>query len=294
MTSATRIAMNIAATLLRPRLPLARCAIGLSLAACVSARADVAPVPPGFGVQERHVEMHVVYSRSQGESPNAVDRASIEKSCAVQRQLGATATTPTFEAGFDRPNRVELIQIVAPDAWASYETIHGYACDPASMGSARDACACTYRELTSRFVHIRKAAGASTEVIDAEPTRGTGTRRTRAGAYRAPEGRPDAAAFGPVVGHDVVAGMPCTIRRVDLGSGRLERCLADRVPAVPEALRDQELAQTRSLLVNGAATARDWRRTQLVQPDADIDAGVFDAPRDVAFKTVGAASREKP
>jgi hypothetical protein len=260
----------------------------------VPAHADVAPLPPDFGIQARHETVHAIYSKSQGESPNMVDRRQIEANCAIRRQFGSTSLTPIFEAGFDRPNRTEWVRVVAPTAWANYETMQGYACDPASMGPKHDDCGCTYREMTSRFVHIRKSVDGVTDVIDAEVTRGTGTRRTRRETWPMPGTGPDVAVFGPVVGHDVVAGMPCSIRRQDLGTGRTERCLADRVPSVPRQQQDQLLAQTMYHLDHGQPIKRDWWRTEVILPEADVDAGIFDAPRGIAFKNLDAAPGGRP
>jgi hypothetical protein len=253
-----------------------------------AARAQPLPVPPGFGVQARGQGTQVSYSELTGEGPNQANRSLVERTCAMKRQIDPSTPIPVFEAGFDRPNTRDIIQVVAPAAWASYETITGYVCDPATSNGADDVCSCTFREMTTRFVHIRKAAGAATEVIDIDLGKRTGTRRLRKSVYEPPVAPRDLSWFGPVVGHDVIAGFPCSIRRQDLGTGRTERCLADRVSSVPQALQDQQLSQTMYLMDQGAPIRRDWSRTQRIVPDADIDVGVFDALSGIALKTLGA------
>lgn len=270
----------------RATVVLAAAAALLQALACAAA---TAPVPGGFGIVERKATTPATWSVMSGESPNVTERNVIERTCAMKRSIGATTSTPVFEAGTDRPDRVEITQITSAAGWASYETIHGTVCDPASMDASHDLCGCTFRDMTSRFVHIRKPVAGATEFIDVDLAKGTGTRRLHAPAPPAQHAAPDAGLFGPVVGHDVVAGVACSVHRQDLGTGRTERCLADPADGVPAPLHYQELAKTMYLLGPDGATRRDWRRTDRIDTEAEVDLGVFDAPTGVALRTIGPA-----
>jgi hypothetical protein len=276
---------TVSSPLRRVRALSAACAL-----VAAAAHAERAAPPAGFGVEPRGTTVVASYSVMEGESPDAVDRGLVEHTCALKREAGATRFTPVFEPGTDRPVSVRIEQIVAPTAWASYETLQGPVCDPSTLDASRDLCSCTFRTMTSRFVHIRKAAGQAAEVIDVDLVKGTGTRRTRNAPYHAETAAPDPEAFGPVVGHDVVAGLSCSIRRRDLGTSRTELCLADRTPSVPAALQERELAKTVYALDGARADRREWRRVQRIAPDADIDAGVFDPPHGVSIRNLGPAT----
>lgn len=237
------------------------------------------PVPPDFGVVERHELIQAHWSLMRGESPSAVDRATIEKVC----KLGERSM-PIFEDDPGRPDTVEIVHIVAPTAWAGYETMSGVVCDPASMDASKDICGCTFRRMTSRFVHIRKASGAGTEVIDVQLAKASARRSVRKAALRAPDDPPTAASLGAAVGHDIVAGTPCTLYRRDIGISRTELCLSDPTDDTPPALRLQELARTTFLIEDGIPVRREWRRVERIEPNAQIDAGVFDLPAGVTIK----------
>ena len=267
--------------------PTLRRALSAATLALLSTAADAAtmPVPPDFGVVERHATVTASWSLMRGESPSVIDRAAIEQLCTAKRAIGATRSTPVFEGPAGEPNSVEIIHVVATTAWASYETIRGIVCDPASMDASKDLCSCTFRSKTSRYVHIRKANGAGTEVIDARINDATATRRTSSGVFFHPPGAmADPASLGPVVGHDVIVGRPCSIHRRDLATLRTELCLTDPTDDTPPALRYQELASTSFRLEAGVPSRRDWRRVERIEPDAEIDAGVFDLPAGVVVK----------
>ena len=250
-------------------------------------QAAPAPLPEGFGVVAHHATVPAVWSTTSGESPGTVDRPVIERTCATKRALGVTTRLPIFEAGSDRPNSVTIVQIVSPGAWASYETIRGNVCDPSSMDAAHDLCSCTFREMTSRFVHIRKDAGDATTVIDIDLNKASATQSQRKSMPLRKPGNLDASQFGPVVAHEVVAGMPCSVHRQDLGTGRTERCLADAVDSVPVELQLQELSKAMYLLQGTEAVRRDWRRTDRIDAAAEVDLGVFDVPAGIEVRNFG-------
>ena len=279
-----RIPSASRAVLMIPSLRRALSAASLPLLATAAGAATL-PVPPDFGIVERHEAVTASWSLMRGESPSVVDRDAIEQLCAAKRSIGATGSTPVFEAGTGQPNTVEIIHIVAASAWASYETLSGTVCDPASMDAAKDLCSCTFRSKTSRFMHIRKASGAGTDVIDARITDATATRRLSRGTFfHPPSAMADPASFGPVVGHDVVAGRPCSIHRRDLATLRTELCLSDPTDDTPLGLRYQELASTTFRLEPAGPSRRDWRRAERIEPEGEIDAGVFDLPAGVAVR----------
>ena len=253
------------------------------------AAAEPAPLPDGFGIVPRHETVAAVWSTTAGESPSTWSRAALERTCAAKRTAGLTTRTPVFEADPDRPNAVRIVQVVAPQAWASYETVQGTMCDAATLRT--DLCACTFRTTTSRYVHLRRTRDGVTEVIDIDLAKGSATRRTRRAASAASSASAPAAAdvgfFGAVVGHDTVAGMPCSLRRQELAAGHIDRCLADAAAQVPVALQGQELSMATFALQDGTAVRRDWRRTERVDAQADVDLGVFDVPAGVAVRDLG-------
>lgn len=261
--------------------------IATALASAIASAAP-APLPDGFGVVPRHESVAAVWSTTAGESPGNWNRATITATCAAKRSMGATTHTPVFEADPDQPNTVRIVQVVAAQSWASYETVEGAMCDAATLRD--DLCACTFHRVTSRYVHLRNTHDGRTDVIDIDLAKASATRRTRRAAAE-PAGAPAAAPsfFGPVVGHDTIAGMPCSLRRQAIGTGGIERCLADAVAQVPVALQGQELSKTTTWLQDGVAVRRDWRRTERVDTDADVDRGVFDVPAGVTLRDLEAA-----
>ena len=269
----------------QPRL-LRRAAIAAATLAPLLAAAAPAPLPDGFGIAPRHETMSAAWSTTSGESPGMWSRAVVERTCAAQRAAGLTTHAPVFEADPDRPNAVRIVQVVAPQAWASYETVQGAMCDAATLH--RDLCACTFRATTSRYLHLRKTRDGVTEVIDVDLAKGSATRRThRATAGAGAPVAPDLGFFGAVVGHDTIAGMPCALRRQVLGTGHVDRCLADAVTPVPAALQGQELSMETFVNQDGAAVRRDWRRTERIDTEADVDRGVFDVPAGIAVRDLG-------
>lgn len=268
---------------------LRRLAIVVATLAPLLAAAAPAPLPDGFGIVPRHETLAAVWSTTAGESPSTWSRAALERSCAAKRTAGLTTHTPVFEADPDRPNAVRIVQVVAPQAWASYETVQGTMCDAATLRT--DLCACTFRTTTSRYVHLRKTRDGVTEAIDIDLAKGSATRRTRRAASAAATASAPAAGDlgfpGPVVGHDIIAGTPCSLRRQGLGTGHIDRCLADAVAQVPAALQGQELSMTTFALEDGTAVRRDWRRTERVDADADVDLGVFEVPAGIAVRDLG-------
>lgn len=271
---------------MKTTLASALAAVAVALAQAV-AHAAPAALPEGFGAAPRHETTHAVWSTSSGESPGTLDRALVEHTCAMKRSIDATTHTPIFEAGTDRPNAVTIVQVTSPQAWASYETIRGAVCDPSTVDASHDLCSCTFREMTSRFIHIRKSGQGAYETIDVDLAKGTATRRLHTSAPARQMAPADAGVFGPVVGRDTVAGMPCSVHRQDLGTGRTERCLADAVESVPLKLQMQELSKTMYLLSGAGAERRDWRRTDRIDVDAEIDTGVFEVPAGIAVRTTG-------
>ena len=246
--------------------------------------ADTAPLPEGFGLVPRHETTRAVWSTTSGESPGMWRRAVVERTCAAKRSMGATTHTPVFESDPDRPNAVRIVQVVSAQSWASYETVQGAMCDAATLRD--DLCACTFRTTTSHYMHLRKTHDGVTEVIDVDFAKGSATRRTRRAVMAAASAASgvDFGFFGAVTGHDVIAGMPCSLRHQVLGSGYIDRCLADAVPPVPEALRSQELSTATFALEDGVAVRRDWRRTERIDVDADVDLGMFEVPMGMAVR----------
>ncbi len=204
-------------------------------------------VPPGFAVELRHKPVPVVYSESQGESANTVDRRSLESLCRQKLQLGATKHQPRFGAGDGQPNRHTQVRFSTAGRSVTFVTRQVYACDP--LPADRDVCACTYEVHTYRSVLRHSAEAASS-------------------------GQAVASVLPEVVGHAEIAGLPCVVRRRSFGAGFMERCLVeDPDRKLPAALRGQELslrnADARGTLTYSATVTR-------VLPDAQVDAGVFE------------------
>ena len=100
------------------------------------------------------------------------------------------------------------------------------------------------------------------------------------------------AALAPeVVGREVIAGIPCVVRRQALGAaGHIDRCIAeDPDHHLPDWLRYQALSETVPSQ-DGKSTFR-WTRTDDVVMNATVDAGVFKLPRGITLKDFGRYKR---
>lgn len=275
--------------------PLAILALALlSAGAALSGEpAALAVQPPaGFGVQPRGSLEPAVYSEASGESLNTVHREQLERLCQSKKALGATTRQPLFEAGFDRPNRSERVQFATASRSVAFVTRQVYACDP--MPADRDVCGCTYRVHTYRSVYLDTQAGGKRLVLSADLSRGTGTRYAGTGGAPARAPQQVAAAVDTllpeVVGQAEIAGIPCVLRRRSFGAARIERCIVeDPERKLAPPLRNQALSYAES---DGRGRRSYWSQTTRVVPNAQVDAGVFDAPAGVTYKASTARPAE--
>ncbi|HEV7913553.1 MAG TPA: hypothetical protein VGP22_07285 [Albitalea sp.] len=221
-----------------------------------------APIPPDFGVRRQGKLERIVYSESAGERYNPVHKEAIEAQCATARALGLTDAHPSFEPGHDRPLKTESWRFSNERRWALFTALHVYECDGSSTSdtSSGRLCGCTYRIQIRRTYELKNRPDGGVAHEDPAKVR-----------QLAPE----------VIGRDVVAGIPCVIRRQRLGAeGWIDRCITDDPSEeLPPPLRDRTLAEVTQHRDREAP--HSWSRTVKVVQDALVDIGIFD-PRNGA------------
>lgn len=265
----------------------------LALASCASSSAVAdaltpVPVPAEFQIRSTRINVPVVYAKSAGETDNVIDKRVIEALCKDLRELGLSNKPPVFEAGYDKPVKTESLRFSNATHWAHLTTLHAYVCiRPEGMRSGDDAvCGCTYAVRPQYRLHIKNTLPDGVETLLVDVTRRTVERRV------APRPRPDlkrdaerVRALAPeAVGRDVIAGIPCVVRRQSLGGqSHIDRCIAeDPDQHLPPELRNQALSETIPSL-DGKSIFR-WTRTEKVVLDATVNSGVFMIPEGFTVK----------
>src|SRR5207237_9674608 len=89
-----------------------------------------------------------------GETGNPVNKPSVERQCAIARELGQTDKHPVFEPGHDRPLATESRRFANAHHGVSFDTLHAYECDRAGPAapSTPALCDCTYRPRASHRI----------------------------------------------------------------------------------------------------------------------------------------------
>lgn len=252
------------------------------------------PLAPEFRIKPSGTAQEMVVIHSLGEVRNAIDRSTIEAQCVAARQSGLTDRHPVFEQGYDKPPKTENQLFIRGRNEASYTTRYPYRCDRVphpSEGSADYLCGCTYRVQVDRTAQIKKFEAGRFEFISIDVTKGTARKQT--GVDRSLPFDPNAAGekvkgLAPeVLGRDVVAGIPCVIRRQRLGpKGWTDRCIVEDEPQkLPVHLRFRALAET-TPSADGKGMY-SWTKAVRVVTDASVDTGVFDLPDGIVVKEVG-------
>lgn len=261
----------------------------LATAGAVAADAKVGP-PPGFPFKPGRNTEHVVYSETEAEYPNPIRRELLEQQCDMARQLGKTTKHPSFEAGHDQPNHRETVRMVGTTQTVTFHTVRAYLCDP--MPPDRDLCGCTYRMVTGHVLHLDRHEAGRHEIVRYDIEKQQGTRFVGPDAPAPAGSARNLAALAPqVMGRDVVAGVPCVVRRQVLPGGWVDRCIAwDPDGKLPAALRDQELAS--SFVVQDHPDRTHRSRITKVVADALVNAGVFDLPPGANLKATSVKPRE--
>lgn len=281
-------------------------ASGLIVFAGFCAGSGLAAVTPGdkvippenFAFRPKGTFETVVYARIESTLPGTVKRDRIEPACDLMRQVGTTALTPLFEAGADKPGRIETVRFANERLSVSFSTHRYYGCAGADkkVPAPYDLCGCTYRELVGRKINIRKRVGGQIETIRIDLDRATATRTA---APRGPE-RLDIeeaeklmAALAPAkAGVETLIGMKCAVRRQDMpGGGWCEWCVTDsRDDLLHPSLRGRQL---RHALYGpeGRAAPHVEDRTVEVVPDVLVDVGVFDIPEGMTLSGLPKARR---
>lgn len=267
--------------------------LGLALASSTHVVAADAPVPvsapPEFRTLSTRASVPVVFSQSSGEAFNPVDKGAIEAQCEIARKAGLTDKHPVFEAGHGKPVKTGSLRFSNATQWALLTTLHAYECvRPEGRPSGADGvCDCTYRVRPHYRAEIRNTLATRVETLTIDLTKGTAQRRVVA-VRSAADAQRDAErviALAPeVVGRDVVAGIPCVVRRQPLGAqGHIDRCVAeDPERHLPPELRYQAMSESIPSQ-DGKSTYR-WSRADKVVLNATVDAGVFKLPEGIAVK----------
>ena len=275
---------------LPPLPPLPVCAIAASLLTSIAAAAvGTLPIPAEFMTEPARSNVTVVFARSAGEVFNPIDKRAIEAQCEMARQSGQTQKHPVFEAGHDKPVKTTSLRFSTATQSAHLTTLYAYECTRAQgrPAGADGLCGCTYQVQPRWRVEITNQLSTGAETLTIDITKGTGQRRVKPGVAKGDAARnaERVAALAPeVVGRDVIAGIPCVVRRQALGAGgHIDRCIAeDPEHHLPDWLRYQALSETVPSQ-DGKSTYR-WTRTDEVVMNATVDAGVFKVPRGITLK----------
>lgn len=265
---------------------------------------DRIPVPEGFvAAKPRGVDQRVVYARVVGERKHGVDKSLIEQTCTTFRQMDPSAPRPVFEAGWDRPAKVE-VQRFENSRWrVEFTTTTGYACSNAAdlpRTKFSQPCGCIYRDTVARHTHIRELSASRIETIAIDHQARTVRRSAgpaRPGAAIGPDrGAELAARLAPAVtGTETIAGLRCELRRQDLpGGGWQEWCVTPNdAKAVPdERLRARSLRHAQyAVSTGGAPTAILSDRTVELVPDVLVDESFFAVPADYATTPTAPGAR---
>jgi hypothetical protein len=248
------------------------------------------PVPSGYGVQPTHSSMPVVYTESSGEYQKVVDRKIIEAQCDAMRQMGATDKTPVFEDGDGKPLKTQSRRFGNDRHWAIYSVLHRYVCDrpPGRASSSTEAlCDCTYRVKPHYTAQIKNRLDGQIEIIDIDIATQIARRRVMPD-HSVPNLERDAAyvlKLAPqVVGKDVVAGIPCVVRRQSMGGKNyMEICVSeDPEKHLPPDLRFRTLSEYMPT-ADGKGMYR-WSKADKVVINAIVDSGVFRMPEGLIVK----------
>jgi hypothetical protein len=100
------------------------------------AAAEPAPLPGGFSIAARGVNVRGLYKRAvtqQGALPIRVDAEAV---CEGARMTGVTTRHPSFEDGIDGPYRGEAVSYIADAVNAMHTTQYVPVCDGGSKLSA--------------------------------------------------------------------------------------------------------------------------------------------------------------
>jgi hypothetical protein len=261
-------------------------------ASALHAADALAPValPSDFGVHAIGSVEAVVYVELSGELFNVVDRKGIEAVCTAARHSDQTTKTPRFEPGYDKPNKTETKLFANPHHWASYIIDHVYVCDrpegrPGNSGDAL--CDCTYRVIPHYHAQIKNKTSDGLEIIDLDVAKRTARRQVLHGYAGEDIGRGqfDLRAFAPeVVGKDVVAGIPCVVRRRSMGGANYaDYCITeDPERHLPEQIRLRSLSTYIPRLDGKGPHMRS--RADKVVPNGAVDAAVFAIPERFTVK----------
>jgi hypothetical protein len=248
------------------------------------------PVPSGYGVQPTHNSMPVVYTESSGELQNLVDRKVIEAQCSAMKTMGATDKTPVFEEGDGKPLKTQSQRFGNDRHWAIYTVLHAYVCDRPSgkpSSSTEAVCDCTYRSKPHYTAQIRNKLDGFIEIIDIDIAKQAARRRVMPD-HSVPNLQKDAAnvlKLAPeIVGKDVVAGIPCVVRRQSFGGkSHMDICVSeDPDKHLPPELRFRTLSEY--MPTADGKGAHRWSKADKVVLNAIVDSGVFRMPEGVTVK----------
>jgi hypothetical protein len=262
--------------------------LGQAMLAMAAADAALVEPPAGFSYEPRHVVLPVIYSEDTRDLPNPIVRATVEDLCDQARKLDPQTPYPVFESGYDRPDTLHSVVIASAAQSVHFSTARSYV----GLPGRAHACARTYQVVVSRRIYIRRISNGHQELINIDLDQGTGTRRVS--AYRpAPA---SSAAGSTTVGLGHVAGIDCTIRRFNAANGGwVERCAIDDPDrSLPPQARGLVLSETWFALEGGRAKrlGLSWT-TDRARLDARADAGVFDPPRSIRLRDLGAAGGQR-
>lgn len=247
------------------------------------------PLPSDFGIHSIGSAEPVVYTESSGELQNFTDRRVIETQCEMARKRGDTTKTPVFEAGDDKPLKTETKRFTNARHWANYTVHHQYVCErPEGKTSSADGlCGCTYRVVPKYLAQIKNKTDRGLEIIDLDVSKRTAQRRLLPGPVRADleRGEADVLRLAPeVVGKDVVAGIPCVVRRQSMGGKNyMDLCVTeDPDKHLPAEMRYRALSEYMPR-ADGKGAHR-WSKADKIVLNGLVDSAVFAIPEGFSVK----------
>lgn len=256
-------------------------------------------VPEGFAMAPpRGSDQQVVYAHIVGERRHGVDRTLIEQTCTNARRMDPSVPQPVFEAGWDRPAKVDVQRFENARRRAEFSTTAGYACSNAAQlprTPFAQPCGCIYRETVTRHTRLREQDATRSESIEVDHRartvrRGSGPPMPALGPE---QGAELAARLAPTVtGSETIAGLRCELRRQDLpGGARQEWCITpDDAKAVPDArLRGRALRHAQYPAGSDTPIVAD--RTVELVGDVVVDDAFFVVPPDYAAAPAGPKER---
>ncbi len=239
-------------------------------------------IPSEFQTVLTRTAVPVVYSETTGVQVHGVVKDIIAPACQTLKDLGINHLTPVFEPGDEVSDKVEGFNFMQPNRHASLSVVHRYQCvrENKPLKPVTSNCDCTYKRVPQYSLQIWTRRPGFTEHIKADLNRRTAIRRRSSGdSVLDPEklGQFIKMMAPKVVGHEVLAGIPCTVHRQQFGDeGYIDRCVTEDLDKhLPPYLRFRALSE---MHIKADGSIFFGRSTKKVVMNATVDSGIFNLP----------------